>query len=1828
MKYILRPIHCVFIAILIMTSCAKNEKVETITNIENHHELVSAYTSGNIKRSATIVVRFTQPLTSQENVGQTLGNGVLRFSPSINGKTHWIATDAIEFIPEKQLPWKTKYIATLSLKNISKEKKEQGELVFNFQTPQKQFIVENTGLASDTESGTGYQINGRINTSDEFEPLEVEKLLSATQNRNKLEISWTHQPKSFYHSFSINGIERLESNSTVELKWDSSKANIENESGIRNISVPSLSDFSVTSANVTSLPDQYIEIFFSDPIKANTDFRGLIHVNNKAIQRVQVSNNVLKAYPAEKLTGLNTLVLNPDIESIGGNKLNAEVSYELNFGGLKPEVRLPGKGVIMPTGSGLFFPFEAAGLSAVDVRITKIFTNNIHQFLQNNDFDNSYQLNRVGRVIHRSKVELSKKGANDLLSWNTFKIDLSKLINVENGVIYNVEIGFRKSYSLFSCDNNDETDQYIPIGEEEFYPEKDYEWTYYNFYYNWQHIDNPCNQAYYAPYKFVNRNILGSNHGIIAKTDQKNKTYLFITNLLTTLPEANVNVQLYDFQNQLLSSGKTNNDGVLALTTDRAPFLVITKKEQTVGYLKIDNSTLQSTSNFDVEGKEVKKGVKGFLFGERDVWRPGDSIFVSFILEDKLQSLPMGHPLVFELYNPKGQMVHRMVNTRDQKYIYPLFFKTAPNDITGNWSIMAKIGPLQFSKNIRIETIKPNRLKINLNFDKELLSAQSFTRGNLEATWLHGAKAGALQAKIDVSFSPITPTFKNYRNFDFSAPYEKFYGEEKTIFDGKLNEQGKASIPFNYQPNSEVSCFLKASFTTKVFEPGGDFSINQTTMPFSPFPNYVGLKIDWSYKSWNKLNNDTENDIEVVTVDEYGNPIDLRGIDIKIFELDYRWWYNGNSENLANYAGATYHKPVLTTNINTKQGKGSFRINKDEDLWGRHLLLVTSPNGHSAGQVIYFGGSWGNDKHKGGAEMLAIITEKEQYSVNDEISVSFPANKDARALVTIENGSSIIGHEWLSNLSGLNKYSFKATPEMAPNIYIHITLIQPHGQTVNDLPIRLYGVVPIMVENAQTRLKPLIDQPEEVRPLKKFSIKISEENKQAMDYILAIVDEGLLDLTNFKTPDPWSAFFAREALGVNTYDLYNYVMGAWGTRLESMFAVGGSDISIDNSKKQAERFKPIVKVLGPFHLDARKKANHEITLPQYVGSVRTMVIAADNGKYGNAQQTLPVREPLMVLATLPRVLSPNETVDIPVTVFAVKKNIREVKVKIETNDFLISVDGTEKTLIFDETGEKSIIFKIKTPDKTGIAKFKVEVKSGGESSFYETELDIRTPNLPLTETTFKLLQPGEKWEQNITPIGLKGTNSAQIEIASMPALNLGTRLEFLITYPHGCVEQITSGLFPQLYLPTLSTLSKEESSRISKNISAGIEKLQRYQTSDGGFAYWPGNAIAHNWSSSYATFFLTEASKLGYMVPGNLLNSAMNFMRTKAADYQIINNESYYEQAFRLYLLALAGEPNVSGMNRLRGANKLNNQGKWLLAGAYAHAGMKEAAYQLIDFRNMKPDEPQSHNFGSYLRDESIMLLTLIALNESEKAMQLAIQISEKLSTGEWYSTQSTAFALLALSNFATSNKSSKELYYEISLNGKASTKKSNKPIDVTTIENENGAVKLAIENKGKGNLFVNLTNIGTPSEIIKTAEMKGLRVIVTYMNEAGKAFDIEKIEQGTDFSAVVSISNQSGIAVENIALSQLFPAGWEIINTRLFGNNSSEQSTFDYQDIRDDRVFTYFGLKPYENKQFRIKLNATYSGNYKVPSVHCGAMYNNNFKAHTEGFETEVTKR
>jgi hypothetical protein len=1443
----------------------------------------------------------------------------------------------------------------------------------------------------------------------------------------------------------------------------------------------------------------------------------------------------------------------------------------------------------------------AVNYAEIDVKVSRIFENNILQFLQENNLDESSELYRVSKDIVRTTITLGDKNTEKLKSWNTYSIDLSKLITPQPGAIYRIMINGLKPLK------EDDSDDY---------------------YSDW----------YFGSYNTYNdrvRNILVSDLGVTAKIDDNGNIKTFVTNLNTAHPESGVFLKAYDFTNQLLAEGSTDHTGMASLTVTENPYVIIASKNEQRGYLKVSQGSNLSLSSFDVSGSASSKGIKGFIYGERGVWRPGDNIFLSFILMDKNDILPKNHPVKLDFSNPAGQIIFSTVKTIGENGIYTYELKTDHDAPTGNWTASITVGGEIFSKIIKIETIKPNKLKIDFKLNDEPFLKYKNIAGTIASSWLHGATAANLKVTVDLNLWQTKTAFKGYDLFVFDDITKQFETEEFELFSGNLNANGDLQFTKSLSKLDHAPGMLRAGFTVRVFEPSGDFSIDQYSTLCTPYSTFVGLQTPKETGYFKMIETDKQHDFQVVSLNDTGEPVNLSRIDVKIYKMEWSWWWYSSNSDLANYAQSVHKSLFYSAKISTVNGKGTFNYTWNNQEWGLYMIHISDPNGgHSASKIIYV--DWGNSDRSaqyGGdrATMLTFKSDKEQYNVGEKAFITFPSSKEARALVSIETGSKIINSFWTNCENGQTRIELPIENSMTPNVYCHISLIQPHSKSTNDAPIRLYGVIPLLVEDPNTKLTPIISMPNEIKPETEFTIKISEQKGNAMGYTIAIVDEGLLDLTRFKTPNPWMAFFAREALGIRTWDMYDYVIGAYGGKIEQLFSIGGDDEMLGQSPPaKAQRFKPVVQFLGPFSLKKGETKQHKIKLPPYIGSVRTMVVASTGKSFGASDKTTKVAKPLMISATLPRVIGTDEEFLLPVTVFAMDNSVRNVSVKINEHSNFEVVGNKTQNVTFDKTGDKLVYFYLKAAEIESVGKITLVANTSGDTSTESLEIDIRNPNPYMTTSYVEIIEAGKTFTGKLDLIGIKGTNNASIEISSIPPLNISERLKFLITYPHGCIEQTTSGAFPQLYLKDIAETDKSTNERSERNVKAAIERLMKFHLYDGGFSYWPGERHVNSWGTSYAGHFMIEAERCGYAVPTNMKNKWIEYQTATAKKWKSTTSDAV-DQAYRLYVLALAKHPERGAMNRLlEQKDKISKRSCWFLAGAFALDAKNSVAKKIIDELPEKDNSQYSvfgDDFGSQERDMAVMLSVLNILGEKKEAFLIVKRLSDVLSSNKWLSTQSTGWALMAISKYIEQNGTNEQITYSYEAGSDKKTVKTTKTVseNILNVSNKSGSISVTFKNTGNNTLYVKFVSSGIAAKGNEVATSNNIKIDVNYYAKNGSAINISELEAGTDFEAVVTITNTGRLDnYTNLVLSQIFPSGWEIRNNRL-NFDETTNSGIRYQDFRDDRVYSHFNLKSGETKKVNIELTATYKGRFYLPAQICEAMYDNSVSASTVGRWCEV---
>ncbi len=1831
--------------IVLVASCGKKDGKDDFSSARNLYvDYISSYSSGIMSRTSDIKIKFAKEIEGIE-IGQQ-ADGLFEFSPSIAGSAVWEDKRTLVFSPNEPLPSGTKYEATLALsKIITDVPSDRKEFNFIFESLIQNYDVSITGLelynATDIEK---MKLTGTLQTADFADNESIEKILQAQQNGNNLSITWDHTGEN-QHLFIVENVIREEDQQEVKLSLNGSSIGVD-KNETQNVEVPPLNDYKVVSVQIKRTGGNYISVLFSEPISEKQSLQGLVELNSRYTGlRLVVNLNELKIFPSREMYGPVDLKIYKNLKNIAGYSLKEDYSTQLQFSQNKPSVRLADEkdGAILPNSKGLILPFEAVALKAVEVTVVKVFEENVLQYLQVNKIGGRSQMSRVARPVAKVTVPLNKVGVTNLNEWNRYTLDLAEHFQAEPGAIYEVRIGFSKKNSLYFCADSEES-EYETLEEENWGPEEessywDYSEDYYYNDYEWQDRDNPCSNSYYGGRRTVSKVLFASDLGIIAKKRDGGKVHAFITNLLDTEPQSDVSVAVYDYQQQVIGSGITNTFGSVEIETNGKPYMLAAKKDNQTGYLKLDDGSSLSLSNFNVSGQRIKKGIKGFIYGERGVWRPADTVHLAFILEDKTGQIPDNHPVIMELWNPLGQLHSRKVSSQPVGDIYRFDMITESEDPTGNWMAKVKVGGVNFSKSLKIETVKPNRLKIDLDFGKDVITAlDNEIAGDLNVKWLTGATAANLRAEFEVFLTARKTTFEDYPNFSFDDAAKEFYGSTETIYSGRLNSDGYARVIADISASDNAPGALTAVFKGKVFEEGGDFSIDKFSMPFYPYESFVGVKLPEGDRR-GMLLTDEDHEVRVVTVDAKGNPVSRNGLKVNLYKLNWRWWWDNSYNDISSYVGRGYRDPIQNGTINTTNGEGKWKLRINYPDWGRYYVQIEDPeSGHTTGKVVYvdWPGWAGKGKNEmGGASMLSFNIEKSEYETGEDIKISFPSTAGNRALISLESGSEVLQTFWVETEDESTSVSIEATADMSPNVYLNITMIQPHAQENNDLPIRLYGIESIKVVDPGTKLDPILDMPDELQPEQKFTVKVKEDNGKPMAYTLAVVDEGLLDLTKFKTPDAWSNFYKREALGIKTWDVYDDVMGAYGGTIERLLAVGGDGDFEEEEKeqKEANRFKPVVMYVGPFYLEGGETATHELQMPQYVGSVKTMVVAAKDGAYGRTDKATPVRQPMMILATMPRVAGPGEDILLPVNVFTMKDDISEVKLKVEPSGLLKGVGATERTVKFSKAGDKIAYFNLKVDETIGYGAVKVTATAGNLTANYDVELNVLPRNPTITDVVEKVLDGSENWQLNYEPLGIAGTNEGTIELSSLPPLNIDQRLQYLIKYPHGCIEQTTSSVFAQLYLDNLTELKKEYKDRIQTNINAAINRLKSFQTGSGGFAYWPGNSEPNLWGSNYAGHFLVEAKNKGYNVPQSLWNNWISFQTQQANNWNGDDYNNDLTQAYRLYTLALAKKPAVGAMNRMRENANLSKSAKWRLALAYATAGYTNEAAQLvqdISYAVDNSDNTYRYTYGSGTRNRAMILETLIKLDRKADAFSVLNEIAKEMGDSKrWMSTQTTAYCFIAIAQYANQFPVDEALNATATIGGATTNVTKSDYVSQVYLEEADKGTSISVKNNGQTPVYARVIRKGIPLEGDEIEGEKNLRMTVKYMDMDGKAININRMKQGTDFMAQVTITNP-GIKgkYEDVALTQIFPSGWEIINNRLDGTEEYfQQDKAEYTDIRDDRVMNYFDIASNKSLTFKVLLNAAYRGKYYLPAVSTEAMYDETIYSHKAGKWVEVTQ-
>lgn len=1796
---------------------AETEK-EDIDKVEKEEsrdseKRITHITSGIIKADSLIAVRFMNEQVKDEDLNQPIRNlEVFNFDPQIEGQHYWEDKRTLVFKPNKPLYDVKQYVGTLNLKALFPEKE-------NVTPEKKTFRFETIGQGvrkldghfkmARGEDESQFLFSGQLELTEKADIEQVKKALSFKEGQRQVSLEFATQDNLTFDFITAEQLTRTEEDKEFTLLLEKEPINIE-ENYEKNYQLTSINKLKVTRVEeVKSGSSSNIRIVFSDKLNPHKTYSGYVNLKPESDYDVEVDGNSLildgnfqpgQKYRVQLLSG---------ITSRWGKELTTSEDYdlEIDISDIKPRVEFFNSGVLLTDVKDNAIAFRTMNVERVHIEVKKVYEDNIIEFIDDKSFDadkddyydyNRYRFKRVGEVIESRILELG----TEKNTWIQSEIDLSKVIESDKSNLYIVQLEFDEDDALYFPD----------------------------------HWSNHRIREHVWDYGRQVKHLIRSNIGITAKKTS-DQTHVFVTDIMEAEPVTNAAVILKNDDNDILEKKYTDKKGMVQL--ERKGEYIEVRKGYEFGLMKFSESRL-GTSLFDVGGVDTSSGIKAFIYTDRGVYRPGDTVNLSLIARNEDDTFPLNHPVTLKVYNPKNKLVVEETNKKSKDGFYSFDFITEDTALTGNWKAELVIGGRTFRKKIKIEELVPYRIRVHVNPEKEKLSLKDEEiKFTVSSKYLFGTPAGGLNSKTEVMVEPYEVSFNKFKNFTFYNDSYDFRPIDSYQFEEELDKEGKTTISWNMPEIDKVPSALRARIETKVIEKGGRPVPQTEYIPIEVFDRYVGIKEfeKGSFEMGNKAN------FDIILVDEGGEFVPDKKLEYRIYRMRRYWWWEYDNDDISfkrHYKTDSETELIDEGTLTSQDGIATLEYNIDD--YGGYLIEVEDvEGGHSSG---YFFRSywWGDDQATSSADTLNIKGDKAKYYPGDTARILVKTPENGKALVTVEKGNEILLQKWQDITSTNTEIEIPVGEDYLPNAYVSVAVFQPYKDKDNDMPVRMYGIMPIKVEKKDTRLKFEIDTPGSIEPGQQFDINV-KANKKAQ-FTIAVVDEGLLNITRYNTPDPWSHFFQKERLLTRTYDVYSDIIGLnWGS-MHNVFSIGG-DARFDMAyrEKQAKsksmktkRFKPVAFFQGPIETNEEGEAKVSFTMPEYIGSVKVMVVGAAGEAYGKADKDIPVKSPLMVMPTLPRVLGPDDEIRVPVTVFGMENDIGQVDIKVELEGPLEVMGEANKTLTFTKKSNKDTFFRLRAKPTVGKTKVKITASSKDYSATKEVDLAIRAYNPYTYISKEKIVKEGETISFEIPDKGIDNSTAAQISLATHKSLNLNHRLKWLIRYPYGCIEQTTSSVFPQLYMADIFTLSNERLEEIDENINAAIERLRKFQLSNGGFSYWPNGNKANLWGTNYAGHFLIEAQQKGYYVPQEMMNNWLDFQIDEARD----NSDYLLTRTYRLYLLALADNHQLSSMNYLRESklDDMRDTTKYYLAAAYQIGGYEKIAKEILDGLDTEVEDYREFGgtYGSALRDKAIMLQVQTLFENYEEALALYNEIGEEVSSDEWMSTQTSAYSLLALGKYLTAvSDLDQNLTGKVILANQEEVEfEFEKTVYTVPVDGSLGKEVKVVNNNDRP-IYASMEWEGIPLRDGIETSSNNLNLEVEWLNEEGDLIDPTELKQGTTFWGHFRVSKDVNRHLEELALVQILPSGWEIENIRLLGGqlpywmeDNFRLNKEDYLDIRDDRIMWFFDMSRYrDHYDFVVKLNAVTVGDFYLPPTMVEAMYNNKYKATQAGKRVKVIK-
>ncbi|HSZ71473.1 MAG TPA: alpha-2-macroglobulin family protein, partial [Cytophagaceae bacterium] len=948
-----------------------------------------------------------------------------------------------------------------------------------------------------------------------------------------------------------------------------------------------------------------------------------------------------------------------------------------------------------------------------------------------------------------------------------------------------------------------------------------------------------------------------------------------------------------------------------------------------------------------------------------------------------------------------------------------------------------------------------------------------------------------------------------------------------------------------------------------------------------------------------------------------------------------------------NYDGYKYVSEKKETILEEKTvafGNQDYIYNFYPNTSGEYEVRALLPGAKSYVSTEFYAYGYGttNSSFEVNTEGSIIIeTDKEEYNVGEDAKVLFKTPFAGKLLVTIERNR-VLEHHYIETDHRSASLTIPVKKEYLPNVYITATLIKPHSNQQIPLTVA-HGFLPLKTTDKKHIIPVSIKTVARSRSNTKQTICVKAGDDKNTEVTIAVVDEGILQLKNTKSPDPYQYFFRKKALEVASYDIYPNLLPELRKSTSAM-AGDGYDLEKRVNPLSNRRVNLMAYWSGQLRTNSDGEACYTIDIPSFSGDLRIMAVAYKGDAFGSAQANMKVADPLVVYTSLPRFLSPGDTVLIPVTITNTTSQIAVSDVKLNITGPLSLTDKSSLSLQVKPNSEQKVIFKAITAQATGEVSISTQVSAWKEIFKENNFITVRPASSLIKISDAGVITGGQSKSFNTATNFIPSSAKGKLVISTSPMTPFYGNLDELIGYPHGCVEQTVSKAFPQLYVKDLIQTLKQgnrSDENPDYNVQEAIRKLTAMQLYNGSVSYWPGGYQESWWGTVYAAHFLYEAQKAGFQVNPDVLDRMYSYLssklKTKSTEdlYYYINNGEYKvkniaskEIFYSLFVLAQAGRQEVSTMNYYKSnLNMLAVDSKYLLACTYLLLG-DHGSFRIIlpaTLDNEKSANSLSGNFYSYIRDMGISLNMLIDTDPNNAQIGvLAKHLSEQVKSKQYLNTQEMAFAFIALGKLAKKANES-NVTATVTADGKSVGQFTKNTL---TISNNVLGKNISIKTSGSGTLyyFWEAEGLSTTGEVKE--EDKYIKIRKTFFDRNGKVISNNHFVQNDLVIVRLALNTTDQSSVKNVVITDILPAGFEIENPRL-----SEQSEIpwikdstipEHFDIRDDRI-NLFTAATRDTKYYYYVVRAVSKGSFKMGPASADAMYNGEYHSYSGAGTIEV---